>query len=309
MLLFLIGCGDRDKEDAGATAQSSGEKTFAEARESFTTQLTRRETENYPVPVPPRELFSIVEYDAPVGALPAYLSRAPIGNRPNQKHPAIIWVVGGFGNSIDEIAWTPGPPENNQSAAAFREAGVIMMYPSFRGGNENPGYKEGLYGEVDDLLAAARFLKAQTQVDPDRIYLGGHSTGGTLVLLAAAAAPDDMFRAVFASGAAEEAAGYGTESIPCNLYDDDERNMRAPIMWLDSIRCPVYVFEGAHRSGNVDSLYAMQRATDNDRIEFHAVAGHDHFSILDPLTQLLADQIMRGGEIAFDPRDLARYQR
>ena len=61
-----------------------------------------------------------------------------------------------------------------------------MMFPSLRGGNDNPGNKEGFLGEVDDVLAAADFLSKQEFVDPNRIYLGGHSTGGTLVLLVAA---------------------------------------------------------------------------------------------------------------------------
>lgn len=56
-----------------------------------------------------------------------------------------------------------------------------MMFPSLRGGNDNPGVKEGFLAEVDDVLAAADFLGKQNYVDPGRIYLGGHSTGGTLV--------------------------------------------------------------------------------------------------------------------------------
>ncbi len=33
-----------------------------------------------------------------------------------------------------------------------------MMYPSLRGGNKNPGYIETFLGEVDDVIAAARYL-------------------------------------------------------------------------------------------------------------------------------------------------------
>ena len=35
-----------------------------------------------------------------------------------------------------------------------------MMFPSLRGGNNNPGSKEGFFGEVDDVLAAADLLQA-----------------------------------------------------------------------------------------------------------------------------------------------------
>ena len=53
-----------------------------------------------------------------------------------------------------------------------------MMYPSLRGGNQNPGHVEGLYGEVEDLLAAYDHLAAKDYVDPNRIYVTGLSMGG-----------------------------------------------------------------------------------------------------------------------------------
>jgi dienelactone hydrolase len=52
-----------------------------------------------------------------------------------------------------------------------------------RGGNDNPGTKEAFLGEVDDILAAALYLARQESVDSNGIFLGGHGTGGTLVLL------------------------------------------------------------------------------------------------------------------------------
>ena len=51
------------------------------------------------------------------------------------------------------------------------------------GRTRSPGRVEFCAGEVDDVLAAARFLATQPYVDTNRIYLGGHSTGGTLALL------------------------------------------------------------------------------------------------------------------------------
>jgi len=132
----------------------------------------------------------------------------------------MIWVFGGFDNSIGETAWEPATPDNDQSASAFREAGMVMMYPSFRGGNMNPGNFEGFYGEVDDLLAAADYLATKDYVDPQRIYLGGHSTGGTMVMLAAAATV--RFRAVFAFGPVDDVSGYGAEMLPFSPWDAKE---------------------------------------------------------------------------------------
>ena len=70
---------------------------------------------------------------------------------------------------------------SRRARTARRES--IMMFPTLRGGNTNPGAREYLLGEVDDVLAAAEHLARLPYVDPQRIYLGGHSTGGTLALL------------------------------------------------------------------------------------------------------------------------------
>lgn len=179
------------------------------------------------MPEPPRALFRVEKYRSPAGDLAAYVSPSP-GD--GQKHSAMIWVFGGFDNSIGETAWEPASPDNDQSASAFREAGMVMMYPSFRGGNMNPGNIEAFYGEVDDLLAAAEHLAKKDYVDPNRIYLGGHSTGGTLVMLAAAAT--DRFRAVFAFGPVDNVYGYGDDVLPFDSLDYQELILRSPIQWV-----------------------------------------------------------------------------
>ena len=81
------------------------------------------------------------------------------------------------------------------------------MFPSLRGGNDNPGTKEGFLGEVNDVLAATDFLAKQPYVDPARIYLGGHSTGGTLALLVGECS--DRSRAVFSFVFVFEGTGQG----------------------------------------------------------------------------------------------------
>src|SRR5262249_11452288 len=179
---------------------------------------------------------------------------------------------------------------NDQSASAFRKAGLVMMFPSLRGGNDNPGDKEGFFGEVDDVLAAADFLAKQKFVDPRRIYLGGHSTGGTLVLLTAECS--DRFRAVFSFGPVEDVAGYDREYIPFNKTDRRELELRAPIRWLHSVQSPLFVFEGT-REGSLSSLQAMARASSNPLAHFYPVQGATHFSILAPVTRLIAEKVRR----------------
>jgi hypothetical protein len=260
--------------------------SLIEARRGFETRLTRRATARQAVPEPPAELFRTDRYDAPVGRLAAYLTPDP---RDGKRRPAIIWITGGDCNTIDQGCWKEGPPSNDQSAAAYRKAGIVMMFPSLRGGNDNPGVKESFLGEVDDVLAAAKYLGKQEFVDPGRIYLGGHSTGGTLALLAAECS--DRFRAVFSFGPADNVAGYGPEYLPFDTTNRREIELRSPGRWLSSIRVPTFVFEGTV-GGNLASLQAMARASTNPRVHFLKVRKANHFSLLAPTNRLIAQKIL-----------------
>lgn len=258
--------------------------SLIEARRGFKTNLTRRASARIPVEEPPAELFQIVRYDSSAGKLAAYLTP---DRADGKKHSAIIWLFGGFSNSIGGTAWQPGPPSNDQSARAFREAEIVMMFPSLRGGNDNPGVKEGFLGEVDDVLAAAKFLGKQEFVDPQRIYLGGHSTGGTLALLAAECS--DRFRAVFSFGPVDNPLNYGAHTAPFALSDRKEVQLRSPGRWLHSIRSPTFVFEGT-KQGNLSSLQAMARLSTNPKIQFLPINGANHFNLLAPTTRLIAEK-------------------
>jgi acetyl esterase/lipase len=276
---------------------------LTEARRGYTTQLTRHVHLGEPAPTPP-DFFHLVKYSSSAGELPAYVGVAPKGGG---KHPAIIWIVGGFSNSISDIAWTPGPPDNDQSATAFREAGLVMMYPGLRGGNDAPGSMEGFYGDVDDVLAAADYLRKLDYVDPQRIYLGGHSTGGTLALLAAESV--NHFRAVFSFGPVEDVTGYGAKYLPFDLGIHREVMLREPGRYLRAIQTPTFVFEGADGRSNIASLRAMAKMPHSLAVYFYPIAGADHFSTLQPTERLIARKILAdtGAEvnIQFTPQELA----
>jgi acetyl esterase/lipase len=255
-------------------------KTLLEARRGFSTTLTRKESMGEVPDDPPRGLFDLIRYKAPLGENAAYVSPSPDDGK---RHPAIIWIFGGFDNSIGETAWIPGTFENDQSASAFRDAGIIMMYPSLRGGSDNAGAMEGFYGEVDDVLAAVDYLAGLDYVDPQRIYLGGHSTGGTLALLVSEIT--DRFRAVFSFGPVDDVTGYPSKDLPFDVTDKKEGDLRAPIRWLHGIQSPTFVFEGTGQ-GNFDCLNLMSGANRNSFVHFHPVNNADHFSVLAPITKL-----------------------
>jgi alpha/beta superfamily hydrolase len=280
-------------------------QTLPAARAGFKTTLVRRERIATRLEVPPQELFSLVTYAAPSGPSQAYLSRIH-GTR---KRPGIVWLTGGFPAARGgSYVWTRGAPENEQSAAAFRDAGVVMLFPTVRGTAGNPGDQELMLGEVDDVIAAARYLASLEQVDPERLYLGGHSTGGTLALLVAEST--DLFRAVFSFGPVAEFAGYGTEDPwPFERDDPEEWRLRAPVHFLDGVVSPTIVIEGAY--GNSADLRALDEATENPALSCVEIPHADHFTPLAAVNRWLARRVSQHREGPFTVRPeqvLAAYR-
>lgn len=264
-------------------------ETLPEARAGFRTHLVLDQRQNVDLETPPAELFQLVEYDAPNGPTKAYLSTFDAG-RPR---PAIVWITGGFPTARGgSYVWNPGSPGNEQSASAFRDAGMIMLFPTVRGTARNPGQQELMMGEVDDVLAAADFLAGVKGVDPERIYLGGHSTGGTLALLVAEST--DRFEAVFSFGPESDFERYGVEDEwPFDKEDPREWRLRSPRHFLDGIKSPTHVIEG--RFGNRGGFELLEGATENPRVAFHMIEGADHFKPLQAINEHLAARIVDGG--------------
>lgn len=271
---------------AGSDANSISEtQSFAEAHDAFQTTLAKEENDDDSIPEPPEGIFDLVYYSSKVGDLAAYVSSDPGDGK---KHPMIIWVVGGWGNGIDDFPWCYPEWDNDQTGSAFWQAGVLTMYPSFRGGCGNPGNYETLFGEVDDIASAYDYAASLPYVDPDRIYLGGHSTGGTRALLAAEYT--DKFRAVFGFGAVDKIEYHNNSQFTFDTDNEEEYKMRSPVYWLDSVRTPTFLIEG--REGNSANLRNISRSSQNDNIHCYIIPGHDHFSVLAPLTRVVAQKIL-----------------
>ena len=133
-------------------------------------------------------------------------------------------------------------------------------------------------------------MAKQDYIDPNRIYLGGHSTGGTLVLLVAEMST--KFRAVFSFGPTADVSGYGAERLPFDLSNKKEVELRSPGLWLNSIKTPVFVFEGSESPTNIGSVSMMKSDSVNPNIHFFEVEGATHFTILDPTNMLIAKKIL-----------------
>lgn len=258
------------------------------ARTGFTTTTTQQKEQQDPVETPPAQIFRVVSYPAPTGTWASYLTPDPGDGK---RHPAIIWITGGDCNSIGDV-WSAKSRDNDQTAKSFREAGMIMMFPALRGGNGNGGVKEGFFGEVDNILAAEQYLASQPYVDPRRIYLGGHSTGGTLALLVAECS--SSFRAIFSFGPVDDVARYGgnSEFLPFDASNKQETLLRSPGYWLASIQTPVWVFEGAGGHSNINALRTMAADSTNPKVHFLGVKDADHFTVLAPTTELIAQKLL-----------------
>lgn len=284
----LAACAPRSDAASGTddpTNATADSRTLPQARSGLATRLVRQERDGTAPPMPPADVYALIRYRAPGGEYSAYLTPRPA--KPG-KRPAIVWLTGGDCNTIGDV-WSPQPRENDQRAMAYRDAGIVAMFPSLRGGNDNPGVREGFYGEVQDVLAAADYLATLDYVDPQRIYLGGHSTGGTLALLTAEI--DPRFRATFAFGPVYDVSVYGPDMLPVSLDDAEEIRLRSPGYWLSSIRSPTYVLEG-ERNGNVADLVRIRAEHRNPQVQAFLVPQADHFSYLAPLNAMIARKIL-----------------
>lgn len=87
-----------------------------------------------------------------------------------KKRPAVVFLHGGFGFGKED--WDMTKP--------YRDAGFAVLAPMLRGENGQAGVYTLFYDEVDDVLAAGEYLRKQPYVDGERLFVAGHSVGGTL---------------------------------------------------------------------------------------------------------------------------------
>ena len=240
-----------------------------------------------PMPQPPAQWFVPMTYASGNLQLKAFVTPDTGDGR---KLPLMVWLTGGDSNTLDDF-WTEGVEANDQSAAAFRKAGMAMLFPTLRGGNDNPGQREYFWGEVQDVAAAILQAAQLPYIDPSRIYLGGHSTGATLALLTATAGLP--VQGVFAFGPVDEISGYDWP-VKWGLLPVEEKRLRSPMYWLHGIKSPTWIIEGTKRPSNSNSLDNLCAARKSELVHCVSVQGADHFSVLQPVTRRIASQLVLG---------------
>jgi len=128
----------------------------------------------------------------------------------------------------------------------YRDAGFVVLMPTLRGENGQGGDYSMFLNEIDDVLAAADKLASLPYVRSDRVYVAGHSVGGTLAMLAAMTST--RFRAAAAfSGSPDQLSWSNGQAdlIPFDASNIEEFRIRSPIAYATSFQCPVRLYFGA----------------------------------------------------------------
>jgi dipeptidyl aminopeptidase/acylaminoacyl peptidase len=181
---------------------------------------------------------------------------------------------GGFAFGADD--WEQAQP--------FRDAGFVVMTPMMRGENGLPGFYSMFYNEVDDVLAAAEALARLPYVDGKRLYVAGHSVGGTLALLAALTS--NRFRAAASFSGSPDQVAWASgqpEVVPFDPADKREFQMRSPLAFARSFQCPVRIYYGNQEfffASNSQKTAQLAKAANLD-VEAVSVPG-DHLSSVSP---------------------------
>jgi dienelactone hydrolase len=247
---------------------------YAQARKTFQTKLIRQGPA--PQAWQPAQIEDGVDevvYQSGNLKLKAWVSSV----EPNQKRPAVLFLHGGFAFGEDD--WDQVEP--------FENAGFAVMIPTLRGENGLPGSYSMFYNEVDDVLAAADVLAKRPDVDPDRIFVAGHSVGGTLALLASMTSSRFRAAASFSGSPDQVAWSRGQpQVVPFNPNDNREYQMRSPLAFPASFKCPVRVYYGSQEflfSRSSQKLAEMAKKHNLD-VEAVSVPG-DHLSSVDEAMQ------------------------
>ena len=103
------------------------------------------------------------------------------------RHPAIVLVAGS--GPVERDAVVAGIPLFAQLAGQLAERDFVVLRYDRRGTGQSGGRTERatLQDYADDVTAAVKWLAKRKDVDPNRIFVAGHSEGASIAMLGAAA--------------------------------------------------------------------------------------------------------------------------
>jgi dipeptidyl aminopeptidase/acylaminoacyl peptidase len=187
-----------------------------------------------------------------VQALVIQPRRPRLGSPP----PAVVYVHGGPNGQVTR-SFDP-------FFQVLAEAGFAVIAPNYRGSTgygkafEDLNNKDWGGGDRQDLVAAVRHFGQRGLIDPCRVGISGGSYGGYLTLMALCKDPDVFAAGVELYGMPDLVMDYllcksrfadwyetemGNPTTAAALFRD-----RSPLPYLDRIRSPLLIFQGANDS-------------------------------------------------------------
>jgi len=164
-----------------------------------------------------------------------------------QQAPTIVWVHDG-----------PSQQQTNgfdPEIQALVSEGYLIFAPNYRGSTgfgmdfEETNDLDWGGGDVQDLVAAARFLRSVPFADPNRVALLGRGYGGYLTMMAITRSPETFNAAVAISAPLDLARiyhrsrGRARHFLEAEMGKPEERQGlwldRSPAQFLENIRVPV----------------------------------------------------------------------
>lgn len=233
---------------------ATGAEDLATARKGFTTNLKVRgpAPQPYQNTKPPADVRE-VEFTSGDLKLKGWLSADP---NDGSKRPAVVYLHGGW--AFGDGDWEDAEP--------FAKAGYVLFMPMLRAENGNPGAYESFLGEVDDAIAAGRFVASLPGVDGGNVFVAGHSVGGVLTCLVSML-PSPYKAAAALDGYVDMeswAAGSPNVQVPYDRNSPREVRMRNPMAFAASIRCPLRLYAGEDGREVNEPLAAKARQAGKD---------------------------------------------
>jgi dienelactone hydrolase len=192
------------------------------------------------------------------------------------RSPLFVYLHGGFALDGDDVAL----------CQPFRDAGFSILAPSLRGENGNPGDFEFWRGELDDVRAAIRWAVRHPHVDPARVYVFGHSSGGGLAALMSLVDEPKVVMTGSVGGIYGDDKLRTDPRMPFDRDDENERRVRLFVSNVKDVRTPHYAYVGT--SDPEVQRYARELADEVERlgkpVYIESVKG-DHGTAVRPALQ------------------------
>jgi dipeptidyl aminopeptidase/acylaminoacyl peptidase len=177
-------------------------------------------------------------------------------------------TVARLGSPPPAVVYVHGGPDAQQTLSfdpliqLLAEQGIAVIAPNYRGSTgygsalENANRKDWGGGDLKDLLAAVKHFGGKGDIDPKRVGITGGSFGGYMTLMALAKEPDAFAAGAEFYGMPDLVTDYLlTRSRSGDWYETQMGNPkrdaalfreRSPLPYLDDIKAPLLVFQGAN---------------------------------------------------------------